>query len=586
MMKISVVLALVTLALVPAALPAQSATGVDIRLGVRIPLRDGVRLNATLYLPRGSEEKRPVILAMTPYIADRYHTYVLPVVKRGYVVAVVDVRGRGSSEGEFTPFAQEARDGYDAVEWLAVQPWSNGKVAMMGGSYGGFNQWSIAKEFPPHLVTITPTASSYMGVDFPALGGIWPAYVMQWLSFTTGRTPNNNLFADAGFWQDKFRILYLEHRPFASLDTLVGNPSATFQRWISHPDLDDFWQSMQPSAEQLARLSIPIFTRTGIYDDDQIGAMEHYRRHMQHGSPAARGSHYLMIGPWDHAGTRLPQRELGGLSVAEAGVFDMGAVEADWFDWIMKGGIRPARLPKRVAYYVMGAETWKYADDLDDIGRNPTPYYLTSSGRSAGDIFHSGILATEPADASGDTWVDDPMNTAPGRDETDSPSYTDPLYAHSLNGGGVIYHTAPFARPVEISGFPSLSMWVTMDVPDADFWVGLYEITATGKSILLDEAQVRARYRESRERPVLVTPGRPTRIVFDRFRFMSRQVASGSRLRLLIMSPNTIQLERNYHSGGDVARETARDAKVAHLELLHDGDHRSVLSLPVAAEPR
>jgi predicted acyl esterase len=65
---------------------------------------------------------------------------------------------------------------------------------------------------------------------------------------------------------------------------------------------------------------------------------------------------------------------------------------------------------------------------------------------------------------------------------------------------------------------------------------------------------------------------------------MSRRVAAGSRIRLLIMSPNTIQLERNYHSGGDVARETARDAKVAHLELLHDRDHRSVLSLPVAAE--
>lgn len=585
MMKTSMVVALIMLALAPAA-GAQSAAAIDMKFGVKIPLRDGVRLNATLYLPRGPEEKRPAILAMTPYIADRYHGYVQSAVRRGYVVAVVDVRGRGSSEGEFTPFEQEAHDGYDTIEWLAAQPWSNGKVGMMGGSYGGFNQWSIVKEFPPHLVTITPTASSFMGVDFPALGGIRPDYMVQWLTFTSGRTPANNIFADNGFWQDKFRTLYLEHRPFASLDTLVGNPSAAFQRWLAHPDLDAYWLSMAGSPEQLARITVPIFSRTGMYDDDQIGAMEHYRRHMKYGSPAAKAGHYLMIGPWDHAGTRVPQRSMGGIDFAEQAVFDMGALEADWFDWTMKGGARPARLPRRVAYYVSGAETWKYADDLDDIGKNPTPYYLTSPGRSATDLFHSGTLAAQAADAPGDAWVDDPMNTAPGASEADPPVYTDASEANTLNGGGVIYHTAPVARPVEISGFPSLSIWVTMDVPDADFWIGLYEITATGKSILLDETQARARYRESRERPVPVVPGRPTQITFDQFRFMSRRLAAGSRVRLLIKSPNTIQLERNYHSGGAVARETARDARVAHLELLHDRDHRSVLSLPVAAETR
>ena len=581
-LKICPILALVALAVFPSQVSAQSAAGVDVRFGVKVPLRDGIRLNATIYSPRGPAEKRPVIMAMTPYIADGYHKFVQPAVHRGYVVAVLDVRGRGSSEGEFTPFAQEAKDGYDAIEWLAAQPWSNGKVGMMGGSYGGFDQWSIAKEFPPHLVTITPTASSYIGVDFPALGGIWPSYAIQWLTFTTGRTPNANLFADAGFWQDKFRIRYLEHRAFASLDTLAGNPSTMFQRWLTHPDLDDFWLSMAPTTEQLARLAVPIFTRTGMYDGDQIGAMEYYRQHMKYGSPAAKASHYLMIGPWDHAGTRTPRREMDGLSLGETAVFDMGTLESDWFDWVMRGGARPAKLPKRVAYYVTGAETWKYADDLDEIGRNPTRYYLTSSGRSATDIFHSGALATTPTEAPGDVWIDDPMDTSRGRREGEEPKYTDPSDAHALPGGGVIYHTAPFEQPTEISGFPSLTLWVTMDVPDADFRISLYEITASGRSILLDDAQLRARYRESRQRSVLVTPGQPTRLEFDKFRFMSRRVEAGSRLRLLIVSPNTIQLQRNYHSGGDVSRETARDAKVARLELLHDREHRSVLSLPIA----
>lgn len=567
-------------------LAAQSAAGVDLKLGVNVPMRDGVKLNATLYLPRGGDAKRPVVLAMTPYIADRYHAYVLSVVRRGYVVAVVDVRGRGSSDGEFTAFSQEAHDGYDTVEWLAAQPWSNGKVAMMGGSYGGFNQWTIAKEFPPHLVTITPTAAAYLGVDFPALGGLQQGYLTQWIAFTSGRTPNNNLFADGGYWQDKFRTLALEHRPYASLDTLVGYPSAAFQRWIAHPDFDDYWKAMAPSAEQLARLAIPVFTRTGMYDDDQIGALEHYRRHMQLGSAAAKASHYLMIGPWDHAGTRLPQRELGGIPFGESSVFDMGELEADWFDWTMKGGARPAKLPKRVAYYVTGADVWKYADDLDEIGRNPASFYLTSPGRSATDLFHSGTLATQPADAPGDVYVDDPLDTGWAATEGDPPSYTDPSLAHSLNGGGVIYHTAPFRAPAEISGFPGLTLWVTMDVPDADFWVGIYEITAGGKSIFLDEAQLRARYRESRERAVPMTPGRPTKIEFDKFRFMSRRIAAGSRIRLLIMAPKSIQFERNYHSGGVVERETAKDAKTAHVEILHDREHASVLRLPVAPDGR
>ncbi len=90
-----------------------------------------------------------------------------------------------------------------------------------------------------------------------------------------------------------------------------------------------------------------------------------------------------------------------------------------------------------------GAETWKYAADLDDIGRNPTPYSLTSSGRSATDLFHSGTLALEPADAPADAWIDDPMNAAPGRGEKDSPGYTDPWYAHALDGGGVTAQTEP-----------------------------------------------------------------------------------------------------------------------------------------------
>ncbi|MHB1328670.1 MAG: CocE/NonD family hydrolase, partial [Gemmatimonadales bacterium] len=450
------------------ALTAQptSAGNLEISFGVKIPMRDGVELNSTIFFPPGPRTPRPVIFAMTPYMADGYHRHVLPAARRGYVMAVVDVRGRGGSGGVFEPFAVDAKDGYDAIAWLAKQPWSNGKIGMMGGSYGGFNQWSIAKEFPPALVTIAPTASAFLGVDVPHLGGMNRPYWAQWITFVSARVTHPNLFGDQEFWQNRFRALYLNHVPYAALDSVAGNPSPAFQRWIDHPTLDSYWSSMAPSDAQLARLNIPIFTRTGIYDGDQIGALEHYRRHMRYGSAEAKAKHVLMIGPWDHAGTRTPQVSFGGLSFDSASVFSMGDLEADWYDWVIKGGPRPARLPKRVTYYVTGAEEWKHADNLEDIGANPTTFYLTSAGNAAGSVTQSGSLTPQqPAATAADRWRYDPLDIGPGREERAAPDLASARFANELGGRGAIYHTTPFDRPTEISGFAKLTLWLTASVP-------------------------------------------------------------------------------------------------------------------------
>lgn len=109
---------------------------VDFRWGVRIPMRDGVELNATLYRPRG-EEATPAIFTLTPYIADSYHERAFHFGQHGYAFLLVDCRGRGNSGGQFEPFVNEGRDGYDVVEWLAAQSWCNGTVTMWGGSYAG-----------------------------------------------------------------------------------------------------------------------------------------------------------------------------------------------------------------------------------------------------------------------------------------------------------------------------------------------------------------------------------------------------------------------------------------------------------------
>src|SRR6202050_284600 len=223
---------------------------VEFTWGVKIPMRDGVELNATVYRPKDQPAPLPVIFELTPYISDSYHERAYYFAQHGYVFAIVDVRGRGNSQGRFDPFLQEPQDGYDVVEWLAKQPWSNGKVTMWGGSYAGYDQWLTLREFPPHLVTVVPVAAAHAGVDFPMFKGIWGAYDMQWLTFPSGVTAQDHLFAESSFWIEKFRELYLSHRPYKDLDKIVGDDSTVFQQWIAHPAFDAYWQKLEITPEQ------------------------------------------------------------------------------------------------------------------------------------------------------------------------------------------------------------------------------------------------------------------------------------------------------------------------------------------------
>jgi uncharacterized protein len=578
------------LLLLPSFLAAQQPAGaqkpepaVDLLWGVKIPLRDGVKLNATIFKPHEQKDPLPVIFTLTPYISDSYTDRALYFARHGYVYALVDVRGRGNSGGSFEPFANEGRDGHDVVEWLATQPWSNGKVAMWGGSYAGYDQWSTAKEFPPHLATIVPAAAAHPGVDFPMNYNLRGPYLIQWLSFTSGVTGNAQLFGASSFWSEKFYELYSQHLPFRELDRLVGNPSPIFQMWLDHPTPDAYFDAMVPSEANYRQFRIPILTITGDYDGDQPGALTYYQRHMRFGSSEAKANHFLIIGPWDHAGTRTPKAEVGGLKFGPASVLDLNDLHRQWYDWTMKGGAKPEFLKKRVAYYVTGAEEWKYADALESIASETRGLYLGSNGIAA-DAFHSGTLSAEkPHGAPADSYVYDPLDTRFGaleRTEEEKPVLSQ-RGALNLFGDGVVYHTEPFAEDTEISGYVKLAAWLAMDVPDTDLEADLYEILPDGTSIALTSAAMRARYRDSLRQAKPVPPGETVRYVFDDFTWFSRRIAKGSRLRLVFSCPNSINLEKNYNSGGDTSRESAKDARTAHITLFHDPAHPSVLELPV-----
>jgi len=558
-------------------------------------VRDKVELNATLYLPKtpdGSPPKTPVIFTLTPYISDTYHARAAYFASHGYVFALVDVRGRGNSGGEFEPFANEPRDGHDVGEWLAKQSFCDGKVAMWGGSYAGFDQWATAKEFPPHLVTIVPAAAAHPGLDYPSYNNIGMTYDMQWFTLTSGHTPQDNLFGDQKFWRTKFLDAYKKHLPFKSLDSFVGNPSANFQRILNHPTADAYYDAMLPTREEFQEIALPILTITGQYDGDELGALTYYRDHLANASPQARAKHFLIIGPWDHAGTRTPRDEVGGVKFGPGAIVDLNDLHRQWYDWTMKSGPKPAFLKNQIAYYLLapgnsGANgEWKYADNFQTLTANPKTFYLDSKNGEPNGVFRSGTLNEKQPNSGSDGFVYDPLDTrrgenVEGTDPKEKTAAIDQTFALSIGKDGSVYHTDPLPNETSLIGCPAVNLWLSIDTPDVDLECDLYEIQPDGTSIALWSDIRRLRYRESSREAKLMKPGELVPCDFNPGLFVARRLMKGSRLRLVVTAINSILWQKNYCSGGIVADETAKYAHTCNVQVYHDAEHPSAIQLPL-----
>ncbi|MGH8124030.1 MAG: CocE/NonD family hydrolase, partial [Rudaea sp.] len=208
--------------------PAPASTvgpGYDIEMSRMIPMRDGVAFEAWITKPSRIDGKAPAVLELTQYDIDsgrRQESIALA--RRGYVFVQVEVRGRGRSGGDKNDDLglQVGRDGYDLVEWIARQRWSDGHVFMYGGSFVGMTQWRTAAQHPPHLSGIAPYVPIYPGWDVPNTNGIpqsWSAVIMGYVS---GRTLNTGFIANAAYWQGKMLEQYAAYRPFGELDEAIG----------------------------------------------------------------------------------------------------------------------------------------------------------------------------------------------------------------------------------------------------------------------------------------------------------------------------------------------------------------------------
>jgi uncharacterized protein len=564
---------------------------VDIHWDIRIPLRDGACLGGTLYSPRAQGNASPAIVTLTPYIRDTYHEYGLYFAQHGYPFLSVDVRGRGDSDGKFWPFTRDGRDGFDVVEWLAQHSCCDGQVAMWGGSYAGYVQWMTAAQCPPHLKTICPVAAPYIGHDFPMRNNISAPYVMQWLSVTAGRTSNQNIFGEQTFWASQFQRWFKSGQPFARLDSFLGTPSAVFQEWVSHPHQGAYWDALNPKREQYAKVVIPVLTITGTYDGDQPGALRHYREHISCAPEKDSAGHYLVIGPWDHSGTRKPKRQFAGVDFGPESVVDLGRLHLEWYSHVMKRQPVPQFLKSKIVYYLAGAEEWRYEDSIDAVCTSHKRLFLSSTGCASSGVFSSGILNETAAGGTPDVYIYDPANTRVRDSELSAGSplaltfpiedLTDQTEMLSSDRQHLVFHSDPFSEDTEVSGFFRLLAWISIDQPDTDFRVCVYEIDTRGRSVLLATDSMRARFRKNLRTEELVASGDAFKYEFTNFTFVARLVKKGSRLRLAIGPINSIYSEKNYNRGGEVARECAADARPVCVRLYHEPTYPSALYVPI-----
>ena len=292
-------------------------------------MRDGVRLSADVYLP-DDQTAAPAILVRTPYDNTRpdFMSWARRFTEHGYPVVIQDTRGRGDSDGVFTPWLDDFDDGYDTVEWVAAQDWCNGKVGMLGGSYMAWVQWTAAARKPPHLVTLVTAGSPGRWFrDWPyRFGAFWAEDYVEWVNRISGRSYQSPTLID---WNDLH-----EHRHPRTMDITLGRPMPHWQECLDHTTLDEFWQRLAITGYE--EMDLPVLHITGWFDGCAPGEFHHYHQMVAH-SPASRDQS-LLVGAWGHGGACTTGQAIeGAFDLGPEASIDLPAVWLAWFDRWLRG---------------------------------------------------------------------------------------------------------------------------------------------------------------------------------------------------------------------------------------------------------
>ncbi|MFN7920189.1 MAG: CocE/NonD family hydrolase [Bryobacteraceae bacterium] len=543
---------------------------------VAIPMRDGVNLFADIYRP-AAPGKYPVIISRTPYSTERapsaYEAAVF-FAQRGFVFVYQDVRGRHESEGKWEPFRNDIEDGYDTIEWVAKQPWSNGKVGMEGGSYLGHVQWRAAMSKPPHLVTIFPAvAATSLYHDWITLNGGWR------LSFNFGWGPvrqESRIMQNTGphTMEGGPEALNFDrmqrHLPLNDMQRLAGRNAQFYKDWIAHPDYDAYWKKLN-AEEVMDQIGIPVHTFGGWFDIFSQGTLRGYALISKKGATeTARKYSNLVIGPWGHGSSQ----KFGDLDFGKHAHVNMHALELRWFDHWLKGIDNGLEQEPPVKMYMMGRNEWTYENEYPPARAQYKKMYLQAGGK---------LSWSEPGDSAPDTYRYDPNNPVPslgGNNCCGTPTPAGPKDQRPVEArGDVLAYTSEFlTEPVTIAGPVKTVLHAATDCVDTDFVAKLIDVFPDGRSMNMAEGIVRARYREGANKPKLLEPGKVYEFEIDMVG-TAVEFQRGHRIRLDIASSHFPQFDRNPNTGEPFGTSSA--VKVATQRVHHSRAHASHVVLPV-----
>jgi len=559
---------------------------------VMIPMRDGVKLATDLYFPKGLDKKAPVVLIRTPYKKEIHVLDGKFYARRGYVAAVQDCRGRFDSEGEWEPMVNEKFDGYDTIEWLASQPWSDGKVGMIGGSYSGMVQVQAAATRPPHLTTIIPQVSPpdpfynipYEYGTFFIFGAIWWADVLE---KEATKDISGKIMAEIN--NKKYQKI-LSSLPVIDLDKKVlGKKSIYWRNWIKNNYDNTFWERAD-FLSQLENVDIPVFLQSGWFDGDGIGTKLIYYALKKGGNKNVK----VIIGPWGH--TNQSSSRYGDYEFGQEAALDLQTRFLKWFDFYLKGIKNDIMDEDRIKLFVMFENKWIGGSTYPLEKTKFVPLYL-SSGKSAQTSSGDGLITTV-ANEHGtkyDEFLYDPADPTPypefyfKSDEDEKKKSFDLKelrkkvreFHQSVTEKRkdiLVYQTAPLDSELTIAGPLSIILFASTTGKDTDWFAAISDVDTSGMIFQLARGGIRARFRKSVKKPELLNPGQIYEYKIDLWH-TGITFKKGHRIRIEISSAQFPMFSRNLNTGGN--NETDTVFVKAVQRIYHTREYPTRVIIPV-----
>ncbi|WP_280739560.1 CocE/NonD family hydrolase [Mesorhizobium opportunistum] len=562
----------------PAASPQSSET-VTIRTvhNLRVPMRDGVELAADLICADGALGRAsPAILIRTPYDKTNQRSwsaeFYRKLVENGYVVIVVDVRGRFNSGGKFKPYFNEAIDGYDTIEWIARQEWCDGNVGMHGTSYVGQTQWYAASEAPPHLRAIVPIVSppGSLWRNEPIFNGALLISFGEWAVGMGDRSWQVTDFSEIWSQQQE----YFEAIPSSCLPEMAGASIDWWREWLEHPTYDGFWAA--GSYERYERMAVPALSITGWWDMNFPGSPLNFERMRDQGlTESARRGQRLVIGPWAHRVNKTTT--LSGLDFGPSAVVSLDDYILQFYDHWLKGKQNQLSKESLVRVFVAGANEWWAMDDWPLVTTEYTSLYLRApqndDARSDGQLSWSPPTSAEEADS----YVYDPRESPRMLWRLEA----GPVDDRAIRGceGVLCYTSEVLTAPLDVVGWVTMRLYASSSARDTDWHVRLVDLYPDGSARFLTRGVLRARYRDSLASPRLLEPHEPTLFEFS-MDATGNRFLPGHRIGIEVMSSWFTQYDRNLNGGtANPFQET--EPIVAHQRVFHQPGLESCVILPI-----